>query len=205
VSLHRKNGKIAGLVAPFLLLGGLVCVGAATDQAGSPGSWLDRPLVGWNTAGLALPKAAAAAESRDDLMKRCQLAPLQSTSAERALAAAGWIPFHNLDQALVRDEVEIVGGMTGADGMCRPETYNLFVFVRDRFAGTLSPTAMNSRTDGSSGAVRIIAGDTITTAFSRYQQADALCCPSSHVSVRYRIDRSGPQPIVVPTELQLRP
>ena len=86
--------------------------------------------------------------------------------------------------------------------MCRPVTYNVFVFVGGRFAGTISPTTMTSRLDGSSGAVRITSRDTITAEFSRYADKDALCCPSSRVTVRYRIDRSGSQPVVVPTDIR---
>jgi hypothetical protein len=183
----------------------LVSLGAGGQQTPSSGSWLDRPLAGWNTSGLALPKAPRADESTEATSKRCHLTPPVSTPAEQALAAAGWIPFHNFDQLLVRDEVEIVGGMIGADGMCQPLGYNLFVFVRGRFAGTVSPVSMDSRADGSSGVVRITAGDTITVDFSRYQQTDALCCPSSHVTVRYQIDRSTPQPVAVPTTVVKRP
>jgi hypothetical protein len=86
--------------------------------------------------------------------------------------------------------------MAGADGMCRPVTYNLFVFVAGKFAGTLSPTVMTSRLDGSSGMVELMP-DGIDTEFSRYRATDPLCCPSSRVRVRYRIERS-PTPVIVP-------
>jgi hypothetical protein len=89
--------------------------------------------------------------------------------------------------------------MTGADGMCRPRPFNTFVFVAGRFAGTLSPVAMASREDGSVGAVRVAPDGTIAADFARYSTADPLCCPSSHVAVRYRIDRTK-LPVVVPTD-----
>ena len=138
-------------------------------------------------------------------MRRCQLTLLGSTAGERALATAGWIPFHNFDQQLWRDDVEIVGGMAGSDAMCRPASFNLFVFVGDRFAGILSPVLMSSQLDASSGAVRITGSDTITADFSRYTSTDVLCCPSSHVTVRYKIDRSLTPPVVVPIERRVRP
>ena len=69
--------------------------------------------------------------------------------------SSGWIPFWNFDQQLVRDDIEILGGMRGGDGMCRPLNYNVFVFVRGQFAGALSPASMDSRLDSSSGVVRI--------------------------------------------------
>ena len=94
--------------------------------------------------------------------------------------------------------------MTGGDGMCRPTGYNIFVFVGGRFAGTLSPAAMNSRDDASSGAVRILGADSLSAEFARYAaQKDALCCPSSRVTVRYRIDRAGAGPVVVPVEVRV--
>jgi putative hemolysin len=57
------------------------------------------------------------------------------------------------------------------------------------FAGTLSPTVMTSRLNGSSGMVELMS-DGIDVEFSRYQETDPLCCPSSRVRVRYRIERS---------------
>ena len=169
-----------------------------------PTSWLDRPLSSWNQPGRPVPKAPRAEQARADTMQRCQLKALGSTSGERALVDAGWIPYYNFDQQILRDDVEIIAGMTGADGMCRPSGYNLFVFVGGVFAGSLSPAPMTSRLDSSSGAVRITAKDTITADFARYTGTDPLCCPSSHATVRYKIDRSGPFAIVVPSEMRVR-
>ena len=85
--------------------------------------------------------------------------------------------------------------------MCRPVTYNLFVFVGGRFAGVLSPTSMASRLDSSSGVVRLPL-PAITAEFARYTGTDALCCPSSRVTVRYRIDRTAAGPVVAPVEVR---
>jgi hypothetical protein len=181
----------------------LSIAGTAGAQA-PPASWLDRPLVNWNRAGEkvpAPPEAVAGGESRSTIVSRCKLTPPQSTGAERAVDGAGWIPFWNFDQQLVRDDVEIVGGMRAADGMCRPASYNLFVFVGGRFAGVLSPTAMTSRLDSSSGAVRI-ALPNITADFARYTSSDPLCCPAAHVRVTYRIGRTAAGPLVVPAEVR---
>ena len=79
--------------------------------------------------------------------------------------------------------------------------YNLFVFVGGTFAGVLSPTPMTSRLDGSSGAVRLPLPN-ITAEFARYTTTDPLCCPSSRVTVRYRIDRSAAGPVVAPVEVR---
>jgi hypothetical protein len=176
-------------------------VSTGANAQAPPSSWLDRPLGNWNKAGDSIPKAPAANESNAAVVSRCKLAPPATTPAEQAVQAAGWMPFWNVDQQLVREDVEIVGGMRAADGMCRPMSYNLFVFVSGRFAGTLSPAPMNSRTDSSSGVVRsqppAIAAD-----FSRYTSTDALCCPSSRMTVRYRVDRLPAGPLVVPVEIR---
>jgi len=87
--------------------------------------------------------------------------------------------------------------MAGADGMCRPIQYNVFVFVGGRFAGSVSPAMMTSRLDAASGMMTLTA-ETLTTEFLRYTDADPLCCPSSRVSAQYRIDRSGQTPLLVP-------
>jgi LppP/LprE lipoprotein len=184
-------------------------VALTVSQTGAqvpPASWLDRPLAGWNKAGdkVPVPPVARGTESREAIISRCKLKPRRSTAGERAVNAAGWIPFWNFDQQLVRDYVEIVGGMRNADGMCRPATYNLFVFVGGQFAGQLSPTHMTSRLDSSSGVVRLPL-PTITAEFARYASTDPLCCPSSHVRVTYRIDRTPAGPVVVAAAIVPRP
>lgn len=179
----------------------VLCTLSSVAAQQAPASWLDRPLTAWNTAGSPLPKAPAADEAKDMVIARCKLTPPRSTAPEQAIDAAGWIPFWNVDRQLLQDDVEIVGGMRAADGMCRPMTYHLFVFVGGQFAGTLSPAPMLSRSDGSSGAVRLPL-PAITSEFARYTNADALCCPSSRVTVRYRIDRGAAGPVVVPVEIR---
>jgi uncharacterized protein YdhG (YjbR/CyaY superfamily) len=196
-SLGRARRSALALTATLLLLP--LAESAAQD---SSASWLDRPLANWNHAGEPVPKAPAGDETIDSVISRCQLTPPKSTVAEQAVAAAGCIPFWNFDQQLVRDDVEIIAGMRGADGMCRPATYNVFVFVGGRFAGVLSPTPMMSRMDSSSGAVRM-ALPLITTEYARYTSSDPLCCPSSRVTVRFRVDRTDAGPVVVPVDIRI--
>ena len=179
----------------------LLAVSVIAGQQGNPASWLDRPLANWNAAGQPVPRAPAADEPTESVISRCKLTPPRSTMAERAIESAGWIPFWNFDLQLVREDVEIVGGMRGADGMCRPAAYNLFVFVRGQFAGLLSPTSMTARLDSSSGAVRMPL-PVVTAEFVRYGSTDPLCCPSSRVTVRYRIDRTAAGPVVAPVEIR---
>ena len=165
-------------------------------------SWLDRPLTNWNSSANAVPRGEPADESVSEVATRCTVPARRGTAAERALADAGWLPYLHVDRQVVQGDIEIAAGMTGADGMCRPVDFNMFVFVGGTFAGTLSPLPMASRTDGVIGAVRVAPDDTIAADFARYQDRDALCCPSSRVSVRYRIDRTGKRPLVVPVSIQ---
>ena len=108
------------------------------------------------------------------------------------------------DRQIVQRDVEIVGGLAGADGMCRPLDFNVFVFVNGRLAGTLSPAVMASRTDSSiAGGVRLGADDAIAADFSRFTFEDPLCCPSRRVTVAYRIDRTATPPVVVPVSVRV--
>jgi hypothetical protein len=161
-------------------------------------SWLDRGDAAWNVRGAAVPSAPRATEAAAAILKRCQMPDRRGTAAERAIASAGWTPFLVFDRELAADDIEIIGGLAGADGMCRPLAFNVFVFVGGRFAGTLAPAPMNSRTDGAIGAVRILDGNSISAEFSRYTDRDALCCPSSRVSVAYRVERAATGPLATP-------
>jgi hypothetical protein len=180
----------------------LFLTGAVFAQAPEP-SWLDRPLSNWNTPGRALPRAVPTNETATEMAKRCAFPPpLRGTPGEQALADAGWRPFHLFDRQIVQRDVEVVGGLAASDGMCRPLHFNAFVFVNGRLAGTLSPSDMDSRTDGSIGVARLAEDDTIAAEFARFAKTDPLCCPSARVTVRYRIDRQTTPPIVVPVSVR---
>jgi hypothetical protein len=143
----------------------------------------------------------ATGEAIAAMSKRCNLSVRRDTPGQRALADAGWLPYLHVDREIAQRDVEIVAGMAEADGMCRPMDFNVFVFVGGQLAGTLSPLLMTSRGDGAIGAVRLAPDDTIAAEFARYTDRDALCCPSGRISVRYRIDRKGPQAVVVPVSI----
>jgi hypothetical protein len=138
-------------------------------------------------------------ETVEEISKRCKLPASRDTTAQGALADAGWLPYLHVDRQIIQRDVEILAGMAEADGMCRPMEFNVFVFVGGNLAGTLSPLAMTSRSDGEIGAVRLAADDAIAAEFARYTDRDALCCPSGR---RYRIDRKGSQAVVVPVSVQ---
>ncbi|PYM44502.1 MAG: LppP/LprE family lipoprotein, partial [Candidatus Rokuibacteriota bacterium] len=67
------------------------------------------------------------------------------SSTDRAVASRGWTL---LGPATTSGATTIVLAATSVDGMCRPLSYQAFVFVKGRFAGTLSPVPMDSREDG---------------------------------------------------------
>jgi hypothetical protein len=196
--VRRPLGSVIGTASVVALLWSPF---SAQEPAGST-SWLDRTLAGWNRTGAVLPKAPPGTESRDNLVKRCMLTLRQSTPAERLLTDAGWLAYPHFDRQLVQGDVEILDGMSAADPACRPLAFNSFVFVGGRFAGTLSPGPMATERDGSAGSLRILPGDVITADFSRYRTEDAGCCPSAHMVVRFKVDRSGSAPVVVPVDIR---
>jgi hypothetical protein len=173
-----------------------------TPPASSGGAWLDRPLQNWNAPGAPVPPARAATdESLAEVSARCQIAPRATSAAERAVGSAGWLPFLLFDREITGHGVEVVGGMTAADGMCRPMEFHAFVFVDGTFAGTLTPHPTSSREDGVFGAVRLLDHETVSAEFARYTSADALCCPSRRMTARFTITR-GSAPVVSPADVR---
>ena len=174
-----------------LLLFGLFLAAPALGQV----SWLDRPLRNWNTGDGTVP-AAPRTLAPIEAQCRTQVRTPESI-ADRAVTRAGWSlygPTHTFGP------VTVVTAMAGVDGMCRPMQYNAFVFVRDRFAGTLAPEPMDARSDGSLGDVRLSSPTEIGAEFARYTSRDPLCCPSQTSTVRYAIGGGAARPIVTPED-----
>lgn len=170
-----------------------------TVRAQSVTMWLDRPMTPSATT---MPTAEAGSEGQSVLQRRCGSSSLSTSSNAEALRKAGWVPFLHFDRVIVRDEVEVIGGMTAASPGCDPTTFNLFVFAGGKFAGTLSPTVMTQGRDGAVGAVRLTGPDAVTAEFARYTGKDTECCPSSRVRVTYRIERAGAQPALAPVDMR---
>ncbi len=153
-------------------------------------SWLDRPLNNWNSGNGVVPNAPRSGAA---ISSQCRTQIRQPESiSDRAVTRAGWSLF---GAAQTFGQVTVVNGMAGADGMCRPLQYNTFVFVGGRFAGTLSPTTMDSRSDGSLSQATLSSPDSIMAEFSRYNPNDALCCPSQTSMVTYSVT-SGSRAVV---------
>jgi LppP/LprE lipoprotein len=147
-----------------------------------------------------VPASSLGADSHAALEKRCGTPKTASAESIAALRRARWVPFLHLDQAIARNGIEVVGGMTAATPGCEPELFNLFVFVDRVFAGTVSPMPMTPSRDRAAGAVRITGADTLTVEFARYMPGDAECCPSARERVSYRIDKTGAGPTLVATD-----
>ncbi len=172
----------------------LILTAAAT--AFGQTSWLDRPLNSWNNGNGTVPNAPRTLVAIDP---RCQSQIRQPDSlADRAVTRAGWSLF---GAAQTFGAVTVVNGMAGADGMCRPSLYNTFVFVNNRFAGTLSPTTMEARSDGSLYRATLNSPESVTAEFARYRTSDALCCPSQKSIVSYTVT-SGARAIVRPDDVK---
>lgn len=146
-------------------------------------SWLDRPLNNWNDSSGVVPQAPRFVA--DPGLARCRETIRSPESvADRAVTRAGWSLF---GPSQTYGAVTVVNGLAGFDGMCRPTQYNTFVFVGNRFAGTLAPDVMDSRTDGSLVEARLHDPRSITAEFNRYTSNDPLCCPSQTSTVSYTI------------------
>ena len=194
-------------------LAGALMASCVTVSAQAGTGWLDRPMTSWNQPSAGVPASGITADSGAALARRCGFSvPLKpdttstpaSTSTD-AVRRAGWVPFLHLDQAIARDDVEVIGGMTAASPGCEPILFNLFAFAGGRFAGTVSPTPMTPSRDGAAGAVRITGTNALTVEFARYAAGDSECCPSSRVRVTYRIDKTGAGPTLIATDArQLR-
>lgn len=181
----------------MLLIPALVMAvwGGVTGTVRADGAWLDaKPVVQWNASRMALP----AAPSGDDVFLNEPFCDQQRRPAETAeddaLVAAGWRLMGTYQGGW---GVRVVGALSGYDGMCRPNGYNIFVFVDGVFAGTISPEPMYSRTDGSGGQVSLSPpGETLSATFARYTGEDPLCCPSATTFVSYKIERTDAGPVV---------
>lgn len=191
--------RFAGPLSLLLLV---VMVTAGPGGAASAAdAWLDAAEPGpWNVPGAELP------------LPTPPDGPIDPRFSARARAAEGMEESNLVDlgwQLFGASQsgwgVRIVQATSFYDGMGRPWQYQVFVFVDGRFAGTLSPNAMNSRTDGALDQVMLTGESAVHAKFRRYAPSDPLCCPSSSATVDYRIERTGDGAGVVPTRISSAP
>lgn len=155
---------------------------------GTGPSWLDQPRpASWNMPGLEVP---AAPPIQGDVDARCRRsARPPQLDEDKRVRERGWQLFGPFQGGW---QIVVIGGTAGYDGMCRPRQYQQFVFVRGVFAGTLSPRAMDSRTDGALGRLFLQGESRLTAEYQRYAPTDPLCCPSRTTSVVFDIANDTP-------------
>jgi hypothetical protein len=200
----RKRIEVT-VAAVLLLIAGVTSPRAAFAD----GAWLDSPQPqNWNAPGQAVP-APPQPVNRAELDARCLRTIRPSESDEDAqVEKQGWLLVSPYTGGW---NVRIIQGATGFDGMCRPLGYQYFVFSNGAFAGTLSPLAMDARTDGSLNTVFVNGPESpngplaISANFGRYTAEDALCCPSSTSSVSFQVRLEDGQPLVAPTQVSTYP
>ncbi|HXJ80617.1 MAG TPA: LppP/LprE family lipoprotein [Candidatus Methylomirabilis sp.] len=191
--MHRASGMLVAAVALILF------------PLSSWAAWLDADAPDtWNQRGSSVPTAPPV-QGNDDPRCREGERPVE-TPEDRAVAAKGWRLFHDYQGGW---GLKVIWALSGYDGMCRPWGYQVFVFVRGVFAGTMSPDPMNSRNDASLFSVQLLprlAGPLpLVVTFERYADNDPLCCPSRRTLVRYRVDRSQRVPLLIPVSASTSP
>jgi LppP/LprE lipoprotein len=146
-------------------------------------SWLDQPKpASWNMPGLAIPVAPPKQGPGDP---RCRTgARPAELEADKRLQAKGWDLFGEYEGGW---QTVVIRATADYDGMCRPLQYQVFVFVRGVFAGTLSPKPMDSRTDGALSTVSLQSNGRLAAQYLRYAATDALCCSSRTTAVEFEI------------------
>lgn len=126
----------------------------------------------------------------------------------RMRLARGWVLVGTYSSGW---NARVVTAATNFDGMCRPLGFQAFVFSSGTFAGTLSPTPMDSRTDGAIGNVYLRgsispqASVELNADFARYKDSDPLCCPAATSSVSYQLAMVDGKPLVKPTQAYTNP
>jgi hypothetical protein len=160
------------------------------------GQWMDAErLENWNKKGDAIPTApkaegppilAATGMQGPSLQRGPCAEQLRKPFGpeDKAVMDAGWGLVGSLQ---IFSGVAVLAGASGADGMCRPLNFQVFVFVDGHFAGTLSPQPMTPRTDGMLSGVQLY-GQMLRATYQRYSEKDPLCCPSRTSEVMFKVD-----------------
>lgn len=183
---------LSSSLASSLVVGSMLLAPSAIAQPG-PGAWLDGTTT-WNQPNAALPQAPTPDGGGN--LPNCQDNLRPAALYEDALVeAAGWAL---TGPAQIFGDTTVITGAANADGMCRPLAYQVFVFTDGKFSGTLSPTPMDARTDGSLSSVDLYREGYLSAAFNRYTAEDALCCPSQSTSLFYEVETVDGAAVLVP-------
>lgn len=182
----------------------LIAILSASAQPKEKPLWLDAAPKQWNKPGASIPRARKLGLDEDEFMrKQCLPGVKQPMTPEaRTVVEKGW-----LLAAETHDNrgIVVVTGMQDFDGMCRPTRYQDFVFVNGKYAGTLSPALMDSRSDAASIRVAFPDPGKVYAEFERYSLPDPLCCPSRVSEATYEIRDAGGKPVVALVSVRTRP
>ncbi|WP_019503865.1 META domain-containing protein [Pleurocapsa sp. PCC 7319] len=166
------------------------------EQSGSQTSnesWLDTASQNWNLPGQAVPRAPIQVE--DNLPYCTESFRTASLPEDRSVEIGGWMLY---GPAQVFGSTTIISGMVNADAQCRPMNFQYFVFKEGDFVGTLSPSVMNSHSDGSLSQIYLFREDEIVAVFDRYQDSDPQCCASSETSMYYSFKETSKGMVLEP-------
>ncbi len=171
-----------------LILSICFCLSLPSFQASAQqtkASWLDRPLKSWNRVDRSFPKLPRPKTDSTEIDKRClqQVRP-PTSPAENALVRQGWKLYGSVQNYGL---TQVITATSSFDGMCRPMQYQAFVYWEGRYAGTLSPVSMDSRTDGALSDIRLTSTTSLSAEFYRYRESDPLCCPSGIGTVLFNL------------------
>ena len=173
----------------------------AQQDARRAGAWLDRPLVNWNFVSNGLPTPISPVQSQE-LQNRCpNLVRQVESPSEREIVDAGWLLYGPLQSY---GPTKVITAMSDADDMCRPLGHQAFVYSGSTYAGTLSPVAMDSLTNGDLSTIRLVSATSISAEFARYREDDVTGRPTriSYVTYEVSIDES---PLVSPVARVTKP
>jgi LppP/LprE lipoprotein len=175
------------LVVALMAIAILFGHGAVAWPQKNVGSWLDETKPGgWNNAGAPIPAAPKIQGTSDPRCREAARPP--QLEEDKRVREQGWdlVGAYQGGWGML-----VIRATAGYDGMCRPRQYQDFVFVRNVFAGTLSPQPMDSRTDGALEHVSLQSAGRLTAEYARYTDKDALCCPSRTTLVVFEIATGG--------------
>ena len=164
-------------------------VALGENPDGFPGianSWLDVPNpASWNRPGASVPLAPPNPSQNPQCAGQVRSA---ASPADAALVSRGWLLWGTPSSD---GTTTIIPAGTGWDGMCRPMGFNYFVFAGNVFAGTLSPSLMDARTDGQLETVDMRNQANWSANYARYAPTDPLCCPSRTTNVTFQLQNLG--------------
>ncbi|NJL49210.1 MAG: LppP/LprE family lipoprotein [Leptolyngbyaceae cyanobacterium SM2_5_2] len=176
-----------------LAVGSMLLAPTALAQAESTAAWLESDT-NWNQSGVAIPEAPVL-EGGGNLPNCQDVVRPAALPEDDQVTAAGWTLSGS---AQIFGDTTVITGMANADGMCRPLSYQVFVFTDGVFSGTLAPEPMDARTDGSLVSVDLYRQGYLSATFNRYTPEDPLCCPSAYSFLFYEVDTQGEAPLLMP-------